>query len=425
MLLAAPAAHATSFRTVYVFSGGNDGGYPESPLITDANGNLYGLANAGGVRGGGVVYRLRPASGTAHGYSQTTLYAFCILSNCTDGQRPIGALVLRSGALYGATVSGGVFGGGAVFKLTPPTEQGQPWTETVLHGFATESSAADGYNPNGGLVFDQAGNLFGTTNAGGTAGAKSSGAIFELTHSGVYTILYSFPTDSRLGVGLNWGLTLDEAGNLYGITQQGGSPECADFGAGCGSVFELSPPGPGKTAWIFTTLYDFHKNKSGHNGFWPYGGVIRRGGALYGTTENGGIRGNFGTVYKLSPPKSGAGFWNETIIEDFFRHGDGWSDEPLAGVVFDSAGNLFGTTNGPGKDSSDNGTLYRLSRPASGKAGWSEAPLALFTSLLPTGIYPRSLMINAAGSVYGVTYAGGDTNANGGYGFGTVFQLLP
>jgi hypothetical protein len=153
--------------------------------------------------------------------------------------------------------------------------------------------------------------------------------------------------------------------------------------------------------------------------------VILRNGALLGTTEHGGIRGNVGTVYKLTPPKSGASLWKETIIEDFSRRGDGLSDEPLAGVVFDKAGNLFGTTNGPGKDSTDNGTLYRLSRPAHRNVAWSEAPLALFTSLLPIGMYPRSLMIDAAGSVYGATYAGGDIKANGGYGYGTVFQLVP
>ncbi|MGA8152096.1 MAG: choice-of-anchor tandem repeat GloVer-containing protein [Terriglobales bacterium] len=279
--------------------------------------------------------------------------------NGKDGVTPEGGLVVDSGGnLYGTTAQGGRFGGGTLFTLIPPPA-GIAWTEKVLHDFANDG--VDGLNPYASLIFDAAeGNLFGTTLAGGTQGM---GTVFELKHLAAggwkEKVLYSFKNDGKDGANPRAALVFDTAGNLYGTTYSGG--------AGFGIVFELSPAGGG--VWTEKILHKFRNN--GTDGINPVAGlVLDVSGNLYGTTPAGGSFG-FGTVFELTQT---AGEWKERLLHKFKNDGiDGIN--PYAGVIFDFGGvNLYGTTYGGG--SPGFGTVFELSPTAGGS--WKETMLHKF-----------------------------------------------
>jgi uncharacterized repeat protein (TIGR03803 family) len=280
-----PAGGGNWTETVlYSFRSGTDGAVPGAGLIFDAAGNLYGTTTAGGPNNG-TVFELTPT--TAGGWTEQVLYRFCSQANCTDGQYPYGSLIFdAAGNLYGTTEFGGTYGAGTVFKLTPAAGGG--WTETVLYSFGR---GTDGASPLVGLIFDVVGNLYGTTTFGGTYGA---GTVFELTPTAgggwTETVLHSFnPNNGTDGFNPYAGLIFDAAGNLYGTTYYGGS-------YGGGTVFELTPAAGG--GWTETVLRSFG---NGTDGFWPYAGLIfDHAGNLYGTTEYGGTH-NYGTVFELTP----------------------------------------------------------------------------------------------------------------------------
>jgi uncharacterized repeat protein (TIGR03803 family) len=210
-----------------------DGLFPNGPLVFDQKGNLYGTTWQGGVYDKGVVFKISPKG------KETVLYSFCGLHNCPDGANPSGSLVFdQKGNLYGTTNSGGALGGGTVFKLTAEGE------ETVLYGFCKQNNCADGAWPRG-LIFDQNGNLYGTTSYGGDPTCSNGcGVAFKLTPKGKYTILHSFCARSKCTDGEypNAGLIFDEKGYLYGTTNQGGvsNNSCGDPFT-CGVIFKLTP----------------------------------------------------------------------------------------------------------------------------------------------------------------------------------------
>ena len=319
--------------------------------------------------------------------------------NGRDGVTPQAGLVIdAAGVIYGTTEDGGEFTAGTVFSLTPPATTG-PWTEKILYSF--DNNQVDGAFPVAGLIFDAAGkNLYGTTLVGGTHGA---GTVFELERTGKgwkEEVLYSFNDDGTDGVNPYASLVFDAAGNLYGTTHNGGD--------GFGTVFELIPSGGG--VWTEKLLHKFQNN--GKDGTQPLAGLTFDSfGNLYGATPGGGKTG-FGIVFELTPA---AGHWTEKVLHQFQNDGeDGIS--PQSGVILDSAGNLYGMTYGGGVFGY--GTVYELIPSAGGS--WAGKLLHKFQNNGKDGFQPMSpLIMDRAGNLYGTT-TGGGANASG-----TVFTLVP
>jgi uncharacterized repeat protein (TIGR03803 family) len=296
-----------------------------SGLIFDASGNLYGTTDGGG--GFGNVFELRHRQ--SGGWGEKVLYTFA--HNGSDPSNPWSGLISdTAGNLYGTGIGGGAYYYGAVFELTPAA--GGTWTETVLHSFA--HNGYDGTSPYGGLVFDSAGNLYGTTTEGGAYGEYGWGTVYELSPAAgggwTETVLHNFNDDGTDGTLPEAGLIVDASGNLYGTTSEGGA---FNFG----TVFELSPAAGG--GWTETVLHTF--NQDGTDGVLPYCSLILdASGNLYGTTTAGGNF-NKGTVFELAPAAGGG--WTETVLYSF--HGVGRDGSgPYGGLVSDAAGNLYGTT---------------------------------------------------------------------------------
>jgi uncharacterized repeat protein (TIGR03803 family) len=320
----------TGHETVlYSFTGGADGDYPLAGVTLDSAGNLYGTTFHGGTQGFGVVYKIDTAG------QESVLYSF---TGGADGGYPEAGVILDPGGnLYGTTFVGGVEGAGVVFELDAAGQ------ETVLYSF---TGGADGGYPLAGLISDAAGNFYGTTNGGGTAGL---GVVYKLSAAGQETVLYSFPGGPD-GALPSAGVIRDAAGNLYGTTADGGGP--AGEG-GHGVVFELTAAGG------YSVLYTF---TGGPDGGAPLAGVIRDlSGNLYGTASNGGTAGcslGCGVVYKVDTGGQ------ETVLYSFSGGADGAN--PYAGLAADSAGNLYGTTPWGGKGGADGvissgtGVVYRV-----------------------------------------------------------------
>jgi uncharacterized repeat protein (TIGR03803 family) len=270
-------------NVLHDFGSGTDAiGPGHGDLIWDQQANIYGTTTAGGTSqncngyGCGAVYELTPSG---NGYTESVLYSF---SGPPDGEYPQNGLVFdNKGNLFGTTPLGGSNNFGTVFELT--YVMGVGWTEQVIYNF---QNASDGQLPQGGLVFDSAGNLYGATPIGGSGGA---GTVFELSPSGntwTFKLLYSF---SGNGDGPFATLTMDGAGNLYGTTFSGGLYSN-------GSVFKLSNT---ENGWVYTSLHDFTGGADG--GPQAYGGVtIGSDGTLYGTIAQGGIYGG-GTLWMIKP----------------------------------------------------------------------------------------------------------------------------
>lgn len=279
----------------------------------------------------------------------------------------------------------------------------------ALHSF---TGGNNGSNPNGGLIFDSAGNLYGTTFYGGTYGY---GTVFELSPSknGTWStkILYSFINNNQDGVNPQAALVFDASGNLYGTTLFGGAYGNNGKSAG-GAVFELSPASGG--AWTEKVLHSFQEN--GKDGYTPTTPVtLDSAGNLYGTTDSGGASGA-GIVFELVPSAGGA--WTEKILHNFNGKDGAGSITP---VIFDSAGDLYGTTgsNGGGKGCQTAlcGTVFELTPKAGG--GWTEKVIYNFNYNSSDGQAPGSLLFDNLGNLYGTTYYGGT------YGYGAVFELSP
>jgi uncharacterized repeat protein (TIGR03803 family) len=296
-----------------------------------------------------------------------------------------------------------------VFKLTPPVPPNTQWTKTTLHSFGT---FPDGATPLAGLIFDSEGALYGTTVGGGTK--NGGGTVFKLTPPAARqtlwteTILFNFNnfvgTNPRAP---NAGLILDSEGALYGTTYYGGLPNSGTNLGAYGTVFKLA-------GGVLTVLHEFNSGSDGAN---PSAGLIFDSeGALYGTTRFGGGTANNGVVFKLTPPVPPATKWTKTILYRFQGGSDGAN--PVAGVIFNSKGKLFGTTEGGGSGSF--GTAFKLKPPAAGQTLWTEAVLHSFGAFSPDGDSPLAgLVLPSEGTLYGTTVQGGTL------GLGTVFEVTP
>ena len=436
--LTSPASAEWKEKVLYSFQGGtNDGEYPAGGVVFDKAGNLYGATTDGGGECPpaqcGTVFQLAPPAQKGDPWTKTVLYIFKG-NGSSDGNTPAGSVILDSaGNLYGTTGYGGTgncvllgtkVGCGTVYELSPPTQKGGAWTEIVLYSFPT---AKQGYLPNGNLVFDGVGNLYGATMFGGGYGTTCDpyyqycGAVFELIppkkQGGAWTetVLHGFrgPTD---GANPNGALILDSNGAIYGTTYRGGYNCPHNSGQGCGTVFKLTPPTKKGGLWTETVLHRFYREVS--DGAAPAAGVVFDGqGELYGTTaRGGGGNSGSGTVFKLTSKAKGS--WIEQVLYSFQGNSDG--GQPQAGVVFDSKGNLYGTTTSGG--TVGNGSVFRLRR----QVGNSWAFDALYDFRIePDGAYPNGLTFDGAANLYGATQRGGAGQACGEYGCGTVFSVKP
>lgn len=384
LVVVSQGAQSQTYSVIHNFTNeGKDGASPYGGPILDAEGNLYGTTYLGGIYGNGSVYRLSP-SGSSWKY--TSLYSFgpepdgagpafgslamgpngslfgttegggyfgtdFEICNCkgrevevhqfgqgTDGAQPIGGVVLDSaGNFYGTTSLGGTYGNGTIFEETLSGgkigKKSGTWTETVIYNF---KGGKDGTNPPAGVTLDAQGNLYGTTSLGG---AHGYGVVYKLSHhrSGwKQTVLYTFQglSDGQYPVG---GVILDQAGNLYGTTFDGGVN-------GGGTVYELSPSGKG---WTFTALYSLTGIYGG-----PYNKLTLANGNIYGFTQAGGANG-LGSIFMLVPANGG---WTFTDLYDFVGGSEG--EQPYGSVAVDSVGNIFGTANVGG--SKNQGLVFEI-----------------------------------------------------------------
>lgn len=330
-------------KALHSFGGGADGTIPYGSLVFDAAGNLYGTTLGGGAYQLGTAFELVHSPGG--GWAEKMLHEFG--NGNADGLEPRAGLIFdAAGNLYGTTEGGGAYGIGSVFELSP--KPGGGWTEAVLYNFCPTLTCADGNTPTGSLILDTAGNLYGTTSGGGTLG---KGTAFELTPSagGIWTetVLHTFGDDGTDGANPEGAMIFDATGNLYGTTYGGGSTSCS-YPPGCGTVFELTPVAGG--IWTETILHSFDNN--GADGYYPNASLIfDASGNIYGTTYQGGAYG-FGTAFELM-----GGSRTETLLHSFQFNGiDG--DNPVTGLISDAFGNFYGTTVYGGADNA--GTVFAI-----------------------------------------------------------------
>lgn len=363
---------------LYNFTGGVDGGSPNA-VVLDFFGNLYGTTTNGGAGGNGVVFKLDPSG------HETVLYSF---TGGADGASPNSVVRDWKGNLYGTTASGGAAPGasgyGVVFKIDTSGK------ETTLYTF---TGGNDGASPNPfSLAFDLFGNLYGTTNGGGTSGvgAAGYGVVYKLNPSGNETVLHNF-TGGNDGAYPN-GVIRDFKGNLYGTTSSGGASGVGS--AGFGVVYKLDPSGNE------TVLYSFTGGNDGGNSNAPM--ILDWSGNLYGTTGFGGAA-DRGVVFKID--SSG----HESVLHTFTRGLYG-NQPDGSGVILDEFGNLYGTTafNGPGGQ----GAVYKLDRNGN--------PSLVYAFPGPVGgQYPR-----ASGVIFGSDgHLYGSTNYGGSHGAGVLYEL--
>lgn len=403
-----PAFAASKEKVLYSFcpsSCTTDGDTPFDTPVIDASGNLYGTAYEGGTNDSGVVWELSPGVGGT--WTETVLYNF----PNNGGFGPIAGLIFdASGNLYGTTFGGGSAKGGTAFKLTPGKNG---WTQQVLHNFGF---GKDGWGLSAGLIFDySSGNLYGTTDEGGING---TGIVFKLMPGAngrwTETVLHNFGRFT--GTNTVSDLIFDAAGNLYGTTSLGGGTGCG--GGGCGTVFELSPSGNGR--WTEKVLHSFN----GKNGANPYAVIFDATGNLYGVTYYGGNLGcnppsGCGVVYELSPGANGK--WTEKVLRSFYSK----PKYSTSKLVFDGSGNLYGTTAGGGGSGCGGGgcgLVFKLTPEGNGK--WAYTWVHSFQEHPEDGNFPKAgLVLESTGNLYGTTYEGGAGIWN--TGCGTVFEITP
>jgi uncharacterized repeat protein (TIGR03803 family) len=352
----------------------------------------------------------------ARAASFKVIHTFQNDGNSNDGAWPQGDLVRDSaGNLYGTTASGGATDSGAVFELSPNSDG--TWSESVLHSFAYD---ADGSSPAAGLIFDDQGNLYGTTQQGGIfTGLDCSlysgcGVVFELSPSASgwsYTVLQRFSGPD--GAGSTGKLVFDANGNLYGTTIGGGIGDGSICYGGCGVAFELIRA----HSWREKVLHKF-LNEGYNDGGNPSGAMVFDGdGNLYGTTVSGGSIGSRGTVYKLTPAAKGP--WTETILYSFCSLYCADGSEPTGGPVLQNGG-IYGATFNNGTKSA--GTVFKLVDSAN---GWQVREFSFDGT---DGQGPIAPVLLVGKKIFGVTQQGGIVNGACfpfQYGNGVVYELAP
>jgi len=390
------AADAAGFSVLYSFKGGSDGAFPFAGVIVDAGANLYGTTEAGGGAGCG-----KSGCGTvfkiAPGGTETVLYAF---KGGSDGDTPDGALLAdAAGNLYGTTTYGGIDACAGNFCGTV-FKVASNGTESLLHAF---HGGSDGAFPNAALIADAAGNLYGTTESGGGTGCGGlgCGTVFEIAANGTETVLHAFKGGAD-GEQPESRLIANTKGYFFGTTYYGGSSAC--LGLGCGTVFRMGPHGHESVLYAF---------QSGSDGEAPAANPLLKQGDLFGTTTTGGLAsagcaGSCGTVFKVAPDGS------ETVFYSFTGGSDGGN--PYASLITDKTGYLFGTTFNAGLGS---GTVFSLSPTG------TLTTLHAFKGGNTDGAQPIGGLIKHGGKFYGTTKSGGSGRGcgNASFGCGTVFVL--
>jgi uncharacterized repeat protein (TIGR03803 family) len=456
----APGSSGWTENVIHIFSGGSDGGFPYGRLTPDQSGNIYGTAEEGGASNRGVAFEFSPSSGGA--WSEKVLHDF---TGGNDGVTPESAMIFDSaGNLYGTTDYGGApkcnksGGCGTVFELSPST--GGQWTEQILYTFgnATESDAGpqdiifdssgniygttfdgdgelccgsafkltfasghwtgtilytftgfnrQGYYPNNDIALGPAGQIYGTTSYGGPTGLN--GTVFELTPNGdqyTQTTLYGFPFSD--GNRPETGLVADASGNFFGTTLLGG-------GADVGSVFKLQPSGKETLLYSFSGTSD-----NGNNSVFPSSLILDTAGNLYGAAEETGTR-QYGSILELLPTAHG------TYTEKNLDNLSGVIDHPLGNLIFDKSGNLYGTALDGGANGF--GAVFELTPQANGS--FKQTVIYSFGGYPVDGAGPSTgLIFDGMGNLYGTTAHGGpSSNCKGPLlkpvGCGTVFELTP
>jgi uncharacterized repeat protein (TIGR03803 family) len=393
---------AGSDHILYNFNGyTGDGYYPESALVADAKGNLYGTTYQGGANGYGSVFELSPSGG---GWKEKILYSFAASG---DGHNPQYSplLIDKSGNIYGTTAYGGTStcNCGTVFELT---KSGSVWKEIILHSFTSSSINKDGQQPAAGLSFDTAGNMYGTTFYGGVG----YGTVFQFQPSKgkwVYKVIHKF-TGQATGDYPAGGITQGPDGYYYGTTYYGGNAYNA------GTIYRLFLS---RGVWVGQTIFYFLE---GGDGIYPNSSLtIDSKGNMYGTTYQGGVTencgGGCGTVYKLTLGKNNT--YTHSVIGSFQgADKDGQNPYYGSGVTLDASGNLYGVTE-YGGSTENAGTVYKLALQTNGS--YKESVLHAFDTVSGDGYYPYGGVILVNGKLYGTTLYGG------GHGAGTVYSATP
>lgn len=390
------AAHAAATTDVIYSFEEENGEYPATELVLDADGNLYGTATSGGDFNAGLVFKLSPDG--FGGWTSTVLHHFTGLA---DGLNPYGGVAIDAqGNLYGTTTAGGnggicaEDGCGVLYKLT---RSGDAYSFSVIHDF---TGGDDGWGAGGQPALDSRGNVYGTTPNGGVNGV---GVIYQVRPVGggyAFRVLHAFTGGADGATGGLGRILVRGDRTLYGIATVGGA-----HGAGVAYRMRLRANGD----WQFRTIYAFRGAPDAGS---PYGGLTAdEDGNLYGTTYYDGANG-YGTVYQLS--RSG-GTWTERVLHSFGGGIDG--NNPSTNLVFDARGNLYGTTAEGGAPGCDCGTIFRLSQDDVGN--WSERIMYRFQGVPDGGYSYYSLAPDRAGNFYGATVHGGENND------GAIYRFTP
>jgi uncharacterized repeat protein (TIGR03803 family) len=313
---------------------GNDGENPYSGLVFDSRGALYGTTFLGGANGAGTVFKLSPPDSQSANWTLTTLFSgdSVVGSNFYSG-----VIIDSSGSLYGTAIAGGANNSGTVYKLSPPTAPATQWSATALHNF---TGGVDGAFVNSPLVMDTSGALYGTTQLGGNGAGvvykltpRGGNCNPDAPDLWCEYVLYSF-TGGRDGGQPNGGVILDGSGGLYGAASAGGANNW-------GVAFRLSPPTPPSTPWIETVLYNFTGGKDGASPLSPLtlaGGALYGTTVIGNGTGCGGN--GCGAVFQLRPPAAPTMQWSEATLYDFTGGLDGGNSS--GGVMFNALGFGFG-----------------------------------------------------------------------------------
>jgi hypothetical protein len=366
--------------------------FPRSGLAADQAGNLYGSAECVG-HCWGEVFELNRHTPPGQPWAFTDLFEFYHAT----GQSPSGLVLDKAGNLYGTGADGGIYPGfGVAFELRPSSFYD---SETLLYSF---QSKRDGWNPQTGLILDEAGNAYGTTPQGGPT---SAGTVFELTPSAASggpwtrTIIHSFDANIKKGTYVNGcgpaGLTRGPGGTLYGAAG------CGRFGGGV--IYQLTPPASSGGGWEETIVYAF--GAPGDTISPSYKVVVGKGGVLYGVSGGGGANGA-GAVYQLTPPSIKSGPWTEQTLYSFTNGADG--GYPNSAVTLGDNGVLYGTAS-DFLSEVDKGLVYQLTPPVSSGAPWTETVLHTFTGG-DDGGNPMGGVLFLGKALYGTTNRGGTNN---------------
>jgi uncharacterized repeat protein (TIGR03803 family) len=368
---------AQTERTVFLFNGGAEGGSPQAGLIADSSGALYGTTPWGGNTQagywGGTVFKLTPPSAPGSAWTEDVLYMFQGGNFNDDATNPYCTLVFDSaGNLYGTTEHGGQYEAGTIFQLVPPAAPGGAWTENILYsGFSGYYFA--------GLVIDSAGNLYGAT---------FGGEVFQLVPPSAPGGTWTYNVLAEVGEYMTSSLIMDGKGNLYGTTQQSGH-----YNAGL--VFGLIRPTTAGDPWTQVDIFSFKNGTD--DAFTPISGLTLKSGVLYGTTLHGGAF-KEGTVYSVTPPAAPGSPWTENVLYSFEGSGDG--SAPEGGVVFGNGGDLYGTTFAGG-GSYDLGMVYKLTPPSAPGDPWTETNVHSFTGIGRDGGRPMDTLLLLHGAFFG------------------------